>query len=305
MALSPEGLRDRAKHLRHRALSALIHRTSLLTPKTVRLGHFDVQVLERGKGTPLVFLHGFADQKETWSLLGPRFADTHRVILVDLPGYGDSTLLPAEEVTLEAQVGHLGRLLEALGIREPAHLCGNSMGGALGVLMAARHPEKVASLTLLCSMGPQAEQSDLQVALDQGLNPLVPRNHDEYRDMLSWVFARKPPLPDMFWAHLADRSVERRERHKLLFQRLWDESLTWRDKIPRLEHPILLIHGRQDRIIHWTTSRAYAQHMPNARLRILDDAGHAPQWESPRQTLLEMRAFLAQVDSARRAPSRA
>lgn len=290
-------LRRSSSKLQHRALGGLVHRVSRLRLSRAELGDLSIPYLESGEGTPLLFLHGFADQKETWALLAPRLADRHRVLVPDLPGFGDATPVPPERATLPQQSRHLAKFLDKLGIQEPVHLCGNSMGGGLAVQFAADFPERVASLILISPMGPTVTRSELQEELerDDSHCSLLCRTPDDYYKTLDFVFARKPPLPRIFWRHLANRAAERYQLYHDIFFHLADRMVGWSDTIPPLACPVLLIHGRRDRVIHWNTSRAWAQRFPQGRLLVLDDVGHAPQWEAPRRTLSAMRSFLSQV----------
>ncbi len=293
-------LRRSSAEFQHRAIGSLMHRVSRLKLREVFLGdagqtQIKIPYLEGGAGTPLVFLHGFADQKETWSILAPRLADRHRVLLPDLPGYGDATLVGPDEATLEAQAEHLRGFLDRVGVYGPAHLCGNSMGGGVALEFAKRYPERVASLSLLSTMGPTRTPSDLQGLMEQSLCPLLPKTLDDYEEMLSFVFAKRPPLPRVFWRHLANRAAERHEHHSSIFYHIAEISPDWGERIEPLPHRTLFLHGRQDRVIHWSTSQALAGLMPSSTLLLMDGVGHAPQWEAPRRTLSALRNFLSMV----------
>jgi abhydrolase domain-containing protein 6 len=284
-------LRRSSSQLQHRALGGLVHRVIRLQLKEAALGELRMPYLESGVGSPLVFLHGFADQKETWSLLAPRLTDRHRVLVPDLPGFGDASPISPEEAAMPSQSQHLARFLEKVGVRQPVHLCGNSMGGGLALQFAADYPERVASLALLSPIGPTVVKSELQEQLERGECALLPKTPEAYEETLAFVFARKPPLPSLFWRHLAVRAAERHERYGAVFYHLVEKMGRWSDQIPALPHPVLLLHGRLDRVVHWETSAAWSERLPNARLEVMEGIGHAPQWEAPRKTLELLRGF--------------
>src|SRR3712207_5215893 len=84
-------------------------------------------VLDVGSGPPLVFVHGLSGSWQNWLLNIPAFMETHRVIAMDLPGFGESPM-PREKITISGYGRWLDRLFDALDV-EAAAVVGNSMGG--------------------------------------------------------------------------------------------------------------------------------------------------------------------------------
>lgn len=251
--------------------------------------------LEGGEGPPLIFIHGFADQKETWSFLAPRFSRQFRVIVPDLPSHGEASLVELEHATFQGMTRNLELFLDKIGIEGPVHLCGNSMGGGVAACFARANAERVASLSMLNSIGPEDEISDLQKLLNRGENPLIPSTVEEYWEMLNFVFAKRPPIPSLFMRHVAERAAGRHQEFVELFAHMADNIEPWEEHAPQIFCPTLLIHGREDRVIHWSSSRVWARLMPSAQLHIFDGIGHAPQWEAPQRTFGTLSAFFASL----------
>ena len=111
--------------------------------------------LGEGDSVPLLLLHGFGADLNTWMFTQPALAEGRQAVALDLPGHGGSTkqLDRADAESLAAIVGHT---LNALGI-ERLHLVGHSMGGGIAISFALREPERVATLTLIssASLGPE------------------------------------------------------------------------------------------------------------------------------------------------------
>src|SRR5438132_680904 len=111
--------------------------------------------LGEGDSVPVLLLHGFGADLNTWMFTQPALAEGRRVIALDLPGHGGSAkqIDHADAAGLAALIGHA---LEALGIAR-THLVGHSMGGGIAIAFAMRHPERVATLTLIASasLGPE------------------------------------------------------------------------------------------------------------------------------------------------------
>ncbi len=111
--------------------------------------------LGEGDSVPVLLLHGFGADLNTWMFTQPVLADGRQVIAVDLPGHGGSAkqVDHADAESLAAIVEHA---LNTLGI-ERLHLVGHSMGGGIAISLASRQPERVATLTLISSaaLGPE------------------------------------------------------------------------------------------------------------------------------------------------------
>ncbi len=105
-----------------------------------------------GAGSPVVLLHGIGRSLEDWGEQHELLRDRHRVYSVDLPGYGGAEPL-AEHYTLPALASSVADFLDALGITEPTHLVGHSLGGAVAMQLAVHAPDRVASLVLVNSAG--------------------------------------------------------------------------------------------------------------------------------------------------------
>ena len=110
--------------------------------------------LGAGEATPVLLVHGFGADLNSWMFTQPGLAESRRAVALDLPGHGGSTkvLDGADESSFAAVID---RALAALDI-ERCHLVGHSMGGAIALNFAGWQPERVASLTLIASaqLGP-------------------------------------------------------------------------------------------------------------------------------------------------------
>ena len=119
-----------------------------------------------GEGTPLLLIHGLAGSSLNWMAVAPSLAETHRVLAVDLLGFGQ-TPLAGRKATLEANRRMVDRFLRNV-IGEPAILVGNSMGGLISILEAAAEPARVRGLVLVNPAVPKRVGA-IGEALVQGL----------------------------------------------------------------------------------------------------------------------------------------
>src|SRR5690349_8567589 len=116
-----------------------------------------VNVIELGSGDPIVFIHGLSGSWQNWLENLPVLAHSHRVITLDLPGFGASEM-PRDEISIANYAQCVSELLGELGV-EKATIVGNSMGGFIGAELAIEHAERVERLLLVSSAGLATEES--------------------------------------------------------------------------------------------------------------------------------------------------
>lgn len=121
-----------------------------LTPLTVRVGRLDIRYVRKGQGETLFLDDAPATEIYTWSDVIEPLSRSFDVIALDLPGFGASSQ-PAD-LSFEELAGAVPGLMDALGVTR-AHLVGNSLGGAVSLLLAARRPARVDHVVILDSAG--------------------------------------------------------------------------------------------------------------------------------------------------------
>jgi pyruvate dehydrogenase E2 component (dihydrolipoamide acetyltransferase) len=232
------------------------------------------RALGDGDSVPVLLLHGFGADLNTWMFTQPALAEGRRVIALDLPGHGGSVkqLDHADAAGLAAVIGHA---LEALGI-ERTHLVGHSMGGGIAIAFASRQPERVATLTLIASasLGPEINAAFIDGFVraarrreaTEVLGLLV---HDPAlvsRTMVEDVlrYKRLDGVPAALAAIAEEWFPGGRQRAGLA------------DAVAALKLPVQIIWGREDRIIPAAHAEALASRLP---VHILDQTGHLPHME--------------------------
>ncbi len=124
-----------------------------LEPESVEVAGRALRYLKMGEagGVPILLIHGFGGDLNTWMFNQPGLAETHTTYAVELPGHGGSSKQVGDggfQGMAEAMLG----FLDAMRI-ERAHLVGHSLGGAIGFQLAIQHPDRVASVTGICPAG--------------------------------------------------------------------------------------------------------------------------------------------------------
>lgn len=122
---------------------------------------------------PFVLIHGFADSSATWAPLVPFLEPVAEVRCWDLPGHGSRVDAPPDLMSREAAVAELAEQTAALGA--PAELVGHSLGGYLALTLAIKHPDLVASITLVSS-GPGFRDADSRARWNQYMDKVAAKN---------------------------------------------------------------------------------------------------------------------------------
>lgn len=236
---------------------------------------------------PVVLLHGFGGCWQNWLTTIPRVAVGRRVVAVDLPAFGASSV-PRDVLTPSYYARVVDALCEQLDLGRVV-LVGNSLGGLVATIVAGRFPSRVDRLVLVAAVG---GQHVARVALDAGpkilalqadrllrRTPLRSREHPlatlvhEPRS-LPPALLRAALLPGAGKAGLPLAAIGiglQGARHANL------DGL-----LRRITAPTLLVWGRDDRLVPVRTAETFATRIADVRLEVLDDTGHVPQLERPR-----------------------
>ncbi|MEJ3654408.1 alpha/beta hydrolase [Actinomycetes bacterium KLBMP 9759] len=249
-----------------------------------------VAVTVRGDGaaTPLVFLHGLNSAGSVWSRVAEAF-DPRPVATVDLRGHGDSTR--AYPLGCARQVADVVAVLDRLGWAHP-HVVGSSFGGGIGIALAAAHPGRVESLTVVgTALDPAPEMRD------QALGYLREVGVREFFAAIGpeWTFA---PGADPEWIAEADRVAL--DNTEDVVAELLAAGFTedFRPAAGRVLCPVLVVRGQHDRTCTAEAARQTAAAL-GTDLRIVPRAGHLPMVEAPVALARLIGSFIATEESSR------
>jgi pimeloyl-ACP methyl ester carboxylesterase len=237
-----------------------------------------------GKGlAPLVGIHGFGGDKETWLMMSALTPRARGLYLIDLPGHGKSSDVAEAQASIRHHAEAVLRVLDHHRV-ERAVICGNSMGGGVALRLAASWPDRVTGLVLIASIGRDVHDGGARSWID-GENPLIPREQDVERFM-QLVLERPPPVGRAVIRHVITQRARRADILDRLFRGfiLNDGDAGVPREVGGITQRALIIHGEQDRIIDKSTAEDLAGALPHAELVVMRGVGHAPQLEAPRHT---------------------
>jgi pimeloyl-ACP methyl ester carboxylesterase len=246
-------------------------------------------------GVPLVGIHGFGGDKETWLFMAALLARSRGVVGIDLPGHGQSDDVPEARATIRHHAEAVVRTLDHAGV-DRAVVCGNSMGGGVALRLAASWPDRIAGIVLVASVGRDVHAGSA-LAWADGDNPLIPRA-DDIDQFMKLALERPPPVGRAVIRYVVAQRVRNAAKlHRLFrgFVRAGGDAGVPAD-LAQIACPALVIHGEQDRIIDKRTSEDLHRALPSAELVLLRGVGHVPQIEAPRATTRLIEAFAGKLD---------
>lgn len=261
------------------------------------IGGARLHYIDEGAGPPVILIHGFAGSTFSWRHVIPDLAKGHRVIALDLPGFGFSDRNPELDYSQGAQAERVVALLDALRI-ERATLIGHSMGGAIAERLAAAHPERVERLVLVAAVNAGAAPQRRRGALAGPMFALAGLAQRSPRAM--YALGRRA-LPRMIHdPAFATEDVVRGYIDPLLLPgtaaAVRAMARAGMDEPPAdlsaIRTPTLVISGASDRALPPADGDVLAAAIPGAAHVTIPGAGHLVAEEQPAAFLEEVLAFL-------------
>jgi 2-hydroxy-6-oxonona-2,4-dienedioate hydrolase len=256
--------------------------TEASTSKRIKTKNWDIHYHEAGEGHPLVLVHGGGPGASSWSNYNPNIATLakkYRVLAVDLPGWGKSQAVHYEQ---RDNSGALAEFLEALGI-ERAAFVGNSMGGSSCIRLAYERPELVSHLI---TMGSSAGVPGIfdPAGLSEGVKALEAAyfnpSIETMRKFVEGMAFDTRHVTDELLAERVKATLARPDHiegwksgHGKPMVRLDPQ------RVATIAAPTLLMHGRDDRTVHFNSALVLARAIANSRVYIVNRCGHWVQLE--------------------------
>ncbi|MFD4997395.1 alpha/beta hydrolase [Streptomyces buecherae] len=272
----------------------------------ITVGGTSTRYLESGKGSPVLLLHGEGGVADEWHPLLERLATSHRVIAVDLPGYGYTEPIP--DVDNAAVAAFSWDFVHALGLRRIA-VIGHSLGGAVAVHMVRQRPDGVPSLVLVSSAG-----------MGRAINPgMVVLAATPLGDLTTWLIPRLPFGPEVLVTSmtvLGSRRAWRVSRRwwasqvkavstpgalatTLRSQRVAVGPLGQRHlllgQLRELSTPTLVIWGVDDLMVPAWQAVAARRSLRHGQLKLVPFAGHLVVMEAADEVAGTIRPFLTRT----------
>lgn len=256
-------------------------------------------LIREGDGPVVMMVHGFSANNSTWLQFADKLPDDYYMIAPDLAGHGKSD--NAESYDLELQAQRLKALAEHLSLKQ-FHIAGNSMGGAISAIYAARYPEDLASLILIDSAGLDGvNQSQFFAELEAGSNPLIATDEESFEYRMDLILEKQPPLPWPLRPALVRETVDRAPLNEEIFEDMMAtrERLSQGDMIQLMSTnvtmPVLIMWGEKDRVLDVSAVDAFKSVLPQADVVIFPELGHVPMLEDPGKSADAVTTFINEL----------
>jgi triacylglycerol lipase len=269
-----------------------------LTARTVDIPGFRIAYLDGGSGPALLLLHGIGSDKDAFVAVAAGLTSRYRVIIPDLPGFGDSSRPQDARYRIQHQVERVAAFGAALGLTS-FDLGGNSMGGWIAGIYAATYPQQVNSLWLLAPAGvKEAAESEMvrRIRAHQGV-PLFAQNAEEFDAVMQFLYGTPPVIPPDLRQYLIERQTAHFALNTRIFFELNDdlESAALERRLAGSRIPALVAWGDRDAVLDVSGAALLKEALPAAEMAIMPGIGHVPMLEAAARSVTDYLAFRKRV----------
>ncbi len=253
------------------------------------LGRTKVNYVELGEGPPVFFVHGLGGSWRNWLENIPALARNHRVVALDLPGFGTSPM-PPEPISIHAFGDLIVKFADEIGLGPETALVGHSMGGFISTEAVIEAPERFSSLTLVAAAGitfanfPQTRKQIAKIAIRMMMPIAV--------GQLERNMGRKRLRAASFKGVIAHPSMVGREilwelgsygvKSPGMLQAAYSlAGYDTRERLKEITLPTMVVWGDRDRLVPVSAAYSYERRIPNSELNLVEDTGHMVQMERP------------------------
>ncbi|HEY6042563.1 MAG TPA: alpha/beta fold hydrolase [Anaerolineae bacterium] len=257
----------------------------------VQLHDFAMEYEDKANGTPLLFIHGYPLNRTLWE---PQFAlsDAARVIAPDLPGHGMSDPVATAQ-TMDTYAEDLHQLLDVIGARQPAVVCGLSMGGYVAFAFYRKYASRVRGLIFAATKA-GADSAEGKAGRDKSAATAKEKGASAIAEAM---------LPKMFAPKTYQMNPALVARAKAMMEStpvagIVGDLMGMRDRpdstptLAQINVPTLVLHGADDQLIPSKEAEATHAGIKNSKLVLVPEAGHLLNLEQPDAFNRAVREFL-------------
>lgn len=265
----------------------------------VEVNGMQVHYRDEGTGFPIVLMHGTAASLHTYDAWTKQLSKDYRVIRLDLPAFGLTGPNKNAEYSIESYTKFLSQFLEKIKVAK-FYLAGNSLGGNIAWNYAAEYPEKVRKLILIDASGLPTftpQPSIFKMAKTPILNSLFLYITPRFiiRKNIEQVYADKLKVTDALVTRYHKMSLRTGNRKAFIDRAKTDFNVAEKVNLVKLKSvktTTLLIWGAKDTWIPLGNGKRMDSMLPNSKLVILENSGHVPMEENPKESLEFLKSFL-------------
>ena len=273
------------------------HANAGVTERSVDIDGHRWRVLDTVPAEPrdrtCLVLHGLGTSAEAMMGVAVILRDTHRVLVPDLPGFGEHAKHAGKKHDWRFYIDEIERFRvhEGLGTVD---VVGTSMGGAFAAAYAATYPDAVRRIVLLSPAGVTAPvQNDFMKRVAAGQIPLDITDDASFDEVLRLNFPNPPDMPAPIRQAFIDRALERREALLSIIDDTRGFLMTGVEPLMKdIRCPTLVLYGSEDLLTDPSMLSVWRAGLSDFRGEVLDGAGHVLLYDKGREVAERMRGFL-------------
>ncbi|MFK7777083.1 MAG: alpha/beta hydrolase [Gimesia sp.] len=292
--------------------------SDLLTTKTVKLKKegLDIRYAELGDpaNPPVLLLHGVPENLQAWYAVAPLLAENYHVLAIDWPGFGGSApFTSSEDYNSRRFAEVIVDFMDSLGIHQ-ASLVATDISLLPALLVGLEHSNRVSKLVVMDGIPfprPQYSSWELKSFAKKGsiLGMALVRWFPRISSQIARLkgFYRGHSIPAEIQKEFSTDSVNKSNQDAFLsyFQNFRTSQEYFEPRAHDLQTPVLVVWGKYDRFISVKLAYEIAETLPNAKLKIIDKAGHYVHMDKPQELTQVITGFLSEMPDYQHVPQNA
>ena len=266
-----------------------------LTKKEIKIDDHNIVYLEGGKGPTILLLHGYTGNKYNWIKFVPYLTKDYHIVIPDIPGYGESSMIEKDSYNLSNQVLRLHKFAQAIQLNK-FHIVGHSMGGLFAGTYAVRYPDEIISVGLFSSSGVKSPEKSIMVQMkDKGINLFAIKNSNDMQRLTSLLYAKPPSVPYPIEKVLLKTYISNRQIYEKEGNEIYPAFISLEKDLPKIKASTLILWGDQDKAVDISSVPVFEKGLKNHKTVIIKDCGHMPIIEKPQETATHYIDFIKSI----------
>lgn len=266
----------------------------------MRVQGMDVHYRDEGNAQhtePVVLLHGTGSSLHTWEPCVRSLKKDHRIITLDLPGFGLTGPNPQRVYSSDFYVAFIEAFLRQVGV-DRCVIGGNSLGGGIAWHFAYTHPRQVAKLILIDAAGYPTVSQSRPIAFSLAKIPVIKHALNRITPYplaiksIKNVYAHPERVTDSVVNRYYELFLREGNRQAFVDRMAHVSTTEQTHRLREIGIPTLILWGAEDRLIPLENAYRFHEDLPNDTLIVISDAGHVPMEEAPESTVAAIQGFL-------------
>jgi pimeloyl-ACP methyl ester carboxylesterase len=264
---------------------------------TLTIKNKKINYQDTGQGSPILFGHSYLWDAEMWEPQIQELSKTHRCIIPELWGHGNSNTAPKTSYDLQTLANEHKEFLDQLNIKK-THLIGLSIGGMWGTYLTLSNPQYIKSLTLIATdLGEEpAEKKQKYLAMIAAIEQLQTIPEQLIKELTPIFFSpntikNKPDLVNIFKEKLQNIKKEQIPTIAIIGKSFINRKSII-EKLKDIQVPTQIIVGEQDAARPPHEAQRLQKNIPNSTLKTIKNAGHITNLEQPKEITQLIKTFI-------------